>query len=77
METIKEVTYLQFTDIFMGKRIFLDNVEISKWEAYHRLAFTMDDCMDVLLNDHPRLTCEDKEGWSNGKFYLDSEFFAK
>lgn len=77
METIKEVTYLQFTDIFMGKRIFLDNVEISKWEAYHRLAFTVDDCMDVLLNDHPRLSCIDKKGWSNGKLHPDPEFFAE
>lgn len=77
METIKEVTYLQFTDIFMGKRIFLDGEEISKWEAYHRLAFTMDDCMDVLLNDHPRITCQDKKGWSNGHLYLDSELITE
>lgn len=66
MNTIKEVTYLEFTDIFMGKQIFFDGEPISKWEAYHRIAFTMDDCMDVLLNQHHRLSCLDKPNWSNG-----------
>lgn len=67
VNTIKDVSYLEFTEIFMGKAIYLDGVEISKWEAYHRIAFTMDDCMDVLLGDHYRISCRDKNGWSNGQ----------
>lgn len=68
MDTIKEVSYLQFTDIFMGKQIFFDGEPISKWEAYHRIAFSVDDCMDVILGDHPRFNCRDKKGWVNGNF---------
>lgn len=65
--TIKDVSYLEFTDIFMGKAFFLDGKEIPKWEAYHRIAFTMDDCMDVLLGHHHRILCKDKDGWVNGE----------
>lgn len=68
MEKFVEITYLMFTDMFMGKMILYKGVEIPKWQAYAFFKYRVDECFDLYLNQHDKFKAVDKDGWLNGIF---------